>query len=301
MSVQRAALGTGTNYAQAGVFALPDSELSDALRDGLATAARVVLDASGEGLDQPSNRTGDLRSVPAPSGPGPAKRAPLKSEAALTPTVRVEPLEFDNGTGGFDSAAREYAITLADGRCTPMPWINVVANSSFGFLVSAEGGGYTWSVNSQQNPLTPWPNDPVSDTPHEVLYLRDEDSGELWSATALPIRVPSAIYGVRHGKGYSRFVHDSHEIDLELLQCVPVDDSIKLSRLRIRNRSARVRRLSITAYVEWALGANGTVPAPFIVTSIDAATGALFATQSVARRIRRARRVCRSWRRCRAH
>src|SRR6202035_833712 len=144
-------------------------------------------------------------------------------------------------------------------------------------LVSAEGGGYTWSVNSQQNPLTPWPNDPVSDTPHEVLYLRDEDSGELWSATALPIRVPSAVYGVGHGKGYSRFVHDSHEIELELLQCVPVADSIKLSRLRIRNRSARMRRLSITAYVEWALGANGTVPGPFVVTTIDAATGALFA------------------------
>ena len=158
-----------------------------------------------------------------------------------------------------------------------MPWINVVANSAFGFLVSAEGGGYTWSLNSQQNPLTPWPNDPVSDTPHEVLYLRDEDSGELWSATALPIRVRSAIYVARHGKGYTLFANDAHEIELELLQFVPLADSIKLSRLRIRNRSARVRRLSVTAYVEWALGANGTVPAPFIVTDIDAATGALFA------------------------
>jgi cyclic beta-1,2-glucan synthetase len=143
--------------------------------------------------------------------------------------------------------------------------------------VSAEGGGYTWSVNSQQNPLTPWPNDPVSDVPHEIMYLRDEDSGELWSATALPIRVPSAIHIARHGKGYSRFTHDAHEIELELLQCVPLTDSIKLSRLRIRNGSQRVRRLSITAYVEWALGANGTVPAPFIVTTRDAATGALFA------------------------
>jgi len=275
VNVQRALLGTDTDGAQAGVFALRDNEISDPLRDGLATAARVVLDASGDGLEQPAERRGNIDSAPAArSGPRLAQGAPSKSAVAQTP---VAPLEFDNGSGGFDSGAREYAITLADGRCTPMPWINVVANASFGFLVSAEGGGYTWSLNSQQNPLTPWPNDPVSDTPHEVLYLRDEDSGELWSATALPIRVPSAIYGVRHGKGYSRFVHDSHEIELELLQCVPVVDSIKLSRLRIRNRSARVRRLSITAYVEWALGPNGTVPAPFIVTSIDATTGALFA------------------------
>ena len=275
----RTLLSIGAGDPRAGVFALHDNEISDALRDGLAAVARVVLDASGDGLDQPAARTAHTDSAPA-AGIGPSSDcgASPKSTAAQTPMAPVGSLEFDNGTGGFDSAAREYAITEADGRCTPTPWINVVANSSFGFLVSAEGGGYTWSVNSQQNPLTPWPNDPVSDTPHEVLYLRDEHSGELWSAAALPIRVPSAIYTTRHGKGYSRFAHDAHEIELELLQCVPLADSIKLSRLRIRNCSARVRRLSITAYVEWALGANGTVPAPFVVSMIDAATGALFAT-----------------------
>jgi cyclic beta-1,2-glucan synthetase len=278
LKVHRTLLQASTDDAKAEVFALRDDGISDALRDGLATAACVVLYASEEGLARTVQRSTNTSSGPA-AGAGPSLPRGLrpKSTAAQTPLPPVGPLEFDNGTGGFYSAEREYAIRLADGRCTPMPWINVVANSSFGFLVSAEGGGYTWSVNSQQNPLTPWPNDPVSDAPHEVLYLRDEDSGELWSATALPIRVPSAIYDVRHGKGYSRFTHNAHEIEVELLQCVPVADSIKLSRLRIRNCSARVRHLSITAYVEWALGPNGTVPAPFIVTTIDAATGALFA------------------------
>jgi len=278
LKVHRTLLRMGADPAQAEVFALRNDEISDALRDGLATAARVVLDASDDVLDRSAKGTGNTDSAPAAvSGPSLARGPRPKSTAAQAPMAPAGPLAFANGIGGFDIAAREYAITLADGRCTPTPWINVVANASFGFLVSAEGGGYTWSCNSQQNPLTPWPNDPVSDPPHEVLYLRDEDSGELWSATALPIRVPSAIYTARHGKGYSRFTHDSHEIELELLQCVPLADSIKLSRLRIRNRSTRVRRLSITAYVEWALGANGTVPAPFIVTAIDAATGALFA------------------------
>ena len=273
----QALLPRGADDAQVGVFALRADHISEALRDGLATAARVVLDASGEGPDWPAERTGNTNTATAAGSEPSLARRSRPTAAASTSMAPAGPLEFDNGTGGFDSAAREYAITLADGRCTPMPWINVVANSSFGFLVSAEGGGYTWSVNSQQNPLTPWPNDPVSDTPHEVLYIRDEDSGELWSATALPIRVPSATYSVRHGKGYSRFAHNAHEIELELLQCVPLGDSIKLSRLRIRNCSTRTRRLSITAYVEWALGPNGTVPAPFVVTTIDEATGALFA------------------------
>ncbi len=136
-------------------------------------------------------------------------------------------------------------------------------------MVSAEGGGYTWSLNSQQNPLTPWPNDPVSDSPHDVLYLRDEDTGVLWSATAQPIRVAGATYKTTHGKGWTRFEHDANGIGLELIQCVPTTDPIKLSRLRLCNRSSRTRRLSVTGYVEWALGANGTTPAPNVITSRD--------------------------------
>ena len=107
--------------------------------------------------------------------------------------------------------------------------------------------------------------------------MRDEDSGEVWSPTALPIREEGASYVARHGQGYSRFEHVSHGIALELLQYVPVDDPIKISRLKITNHSGRARRLSVTAYVEWVLGASRGAAAPFIVTEIDAETGAMFA------------------------
>lgn len=66
-----------------------------------------------------------------------------------------------------DSAVREYAVTLPQGRFTPTPWINVVANSSFGFLVSAEA--VVTRGRSTFSRITPWPNDPVSDTPHQAL------------------------------------------------------------------------------------------------------------------------------------
>ncbi|EQD28363.1 Glycosyltransferase 36 domain protein, partial [mine drainage metagenome] len=92
-----------------------------------------------------------------------------------------------------------------------------------------------------------------------------------------PIRVATATYAIEHGKGWSRFAHDAHGIEVDLLQFVPLADSVKLSRLRLRNRSTRTRHLSITGYVEWALGANGTLPAPFMSTSCDVVTGALFA------------------------
>ncbi len=96
--------------------------------------------------------------------------------------------------GGFADDGREYAITLDAGQTTPAPWINVIANPHFGFQISADGGGYTWSVNSRENQLTQWCNDPVTDRPGEVLYVRDEDTGELWSPTLAPIRDTSAPY-----------------------------------------------------------------------------------------------------------
>ncbi len=279
LTQQQSLLQAQSDSTPAGAFLLRDAAIADAQRDGLATVARVILDASSGATRWPAKTPRVTRSPRAARAAPilPPPRDPAHADPAPGPTPPSAPLDFDNGTGGFAGAEREYAITLTEDRCTPAPWVNVIANPSFGCIVSAEGGGYTWSINSQQNALTPWPNDPVSDPPHDVLYLRDEESGELWSATALPIRVPSAIYTVRHGKGYSRFSHEAYGIALELLQCVPVDDSVKLSRLRIYNRSGRPRRLSIVGYVEWALGANGGVPAPFVVTTLDGTTGAVFA------------------------
>ncbi len=206
----------------------------------------------------------------------PAARAvPAPFKAVADPAA--EGLEFFNGLGGFAADGREYVTRLRPGQSTPAPWINVIANADFGFHVAAEGGGYTWSVNSRERALTPWSNDPVADRPGEAFYIRDDDSGELWGPTAAPIHDPQASHVARHSQGYSLFEHESHGIRAELLQFVPLQDPVKISRLRIRNGSGRRRRLSITAYVEWVLGVSRETSAPFIITERDTQTGALLA------------------------
>jgi hypothetical protein len=143
-------------------------------------------------------------------------------------------------------------VTCLDAtQSTPAPWINVVANRVFGFQIATEGSGYTWSINSRENQITQWSNDPVTDRPGEVLYVRDDDTGDLWGPTISPIRSTSAPFSVRHGQGYSRFEHNAHGIALDLVVYVPLDDPIKICRLKIRNTSQRRRRLTVTAYVEW--------------------------------------------------
>ncbi|MBI4582680.1 MAG: hypothetical protein HY717_01410 [Planctomycetes bacterium] len=203
------------------------------------------------------------------------RRLPAPKPLAV-PTSRPD-LEFFNGLGGFGANGREYVTILGEGQWTPAPWINVIAIHSFGFQVSESGSGYTWSLNSRENQLTPWSNDPVSDPPGETIYVRDEESGELWSPTALPIREETSPYVARHGQGYSRFEHASHGVSLDLLQFVPLDDPIKISRLTIKNHSGRPRRLSVTAYVEWVLGVSRSASAPFVVTELDTETGTMLA------------------------
>ena len=262
---------SGKAGGRGAVFILRDELLSPQTRSLLQSAARAVIWNRRGSLFQQVKR---LEESAAPLAPPPRRRPTTGMPETPAPPPK---LEFFNGLGGFAADGAEYVTVLGDGQWTPAPWINVIANPAFGFQVSVEGGGYTWSINSQQNQISPWSNDPVSDRPGEVFYLRDEDTGELWGPTALPIREASSPYIARHGQGYSRFEHTSHGISLELLQYVPLEDAIKISRLKIHNQSRRSRRLSLTAYVEWVLGTSRAAAAPFVATAIDPETGAMLA------------------------
>jgi len=253
------------------VFLLRADLLPSAIRDLLQTAARAVFVARRGTLSDQLARLREPEPTPRPrpqSAVGEARDVAARAMPAL---------EFFNGLGGFAAEAREYVVVLDEDQRTPAPWINVIANPQFGFQVSADGPGSTWSLNAQQNQITPWSNDPVRDPPSEAIYIRDEDSGALWSATPLPIREPSYHYVVRHGFGYSRFEHTSHGIVLNLLQFVPLEHPIKISRLKILNRSGQTRQLSVTHYLDWVLGNQRAKTAPFIVTEIEPRTTALLA------------------------
>ncbi len=265
--------------ARGRVTILRDDRVTATQLDALRAAARVTL----------SSRRGTLAAqmVRAPRTDAvvfPVVRRPKEEEKLVVPSPVMHPeLEYFNGLGGFAKGGREYVTILRRGQWTPAPWVNVIANPNFGFLTSESGSGYTWSINSQENQLTAWSNDPVSDPPSEMMYVRDDETGELWSPTPLPIREDDGEYIVHHGHGYSRFEYDSHGIALELVQFVPTDDPVKISRLSITNNSSRARRLSVTAYLEWILGPSRSGSAPFVITEFDPSTNAMFARNSWSR------------------
>lgn len=192
-------------------------------------------------------------------------------------TTAIENLEFWNGFGGFAKDGREYHIRLTQDQTTPMPWSNVIANPNFGCLITESGGGYTWFGNSRENKLTTWANDPVTDSPSELLYVFDFDTGETFSPLC-GLKRDGHDYWVQHGQGYSRYIHRSNNLSQEALVSIAPDDSIKFIVLNLRNELPQYRRFSIGYFAEWVLGVSREETQMHVVTSIDEKTGALLAT-----------------------
>ena len=236
-----------------GSFVRATSAMSRETRELLRSFARIVIDASAGPLEaQLEQRCG---AVIAPSCARPPAAPPRARDVAAPESAKGPQggLLFANGLGGFAPDGREYVITVASGRMTPLPWVNVLANPQFGTLVSESGSASTWSENAQAFRLTPWANDPVADPNTEAFYLRDEDSGHFWSPTLLP-STGTGPYVARHGFGYSVFEHDEGGIASTLTMFVAIDAPIKFVVLSLCNRSGQARRLSATGYLEWVLG-----------------------------------------------
>ena len=236
-----------------------------------AVARAIFTDDRGTFEDQLERKNRLLGAVPLLK---PKKAIRVENYEAVESTG--QDLIFFNGLGGFTQDGREYIIQIAPGKATPAPWSNVISNPHFGTVISERGGAYTWGENSQQFRLTPWYNDPVGDASGEALYIRDEESGQFWSAAAQPAQGETP-YTCRHGFGYSVFEHKEFGIASELWVYVAVDAPIKFSVLKVRNESGASRRLSVTSYIELVLGEMHSKTGMHIITEIDPRTGALFA------------------------
>jgi cyclic beta-1,2-glucan synthetase len=255
-----------------GIHLLRADQIAEEERSLLEASARVILDASGHDLEYAL--TG-RHNVPA----NPPEFVPTHPERAGDPSTVLErpgDLVFDNSFGGFTRDGREYLIHLEAGESTPAPWCNVLANGEFGCLVSESGMSYSWALNSAENRLTPWSNDPVTDRPGEALYLRDEETAQIWTPTPQPAG-DGLPYQVTHGTGYSNWRHNSYGLEQELRVFVPVDSPVKIIRLRLRNTTDRVRRITSTYYAEWVLGRSRRVTQTFVATEYDSSQRALLA------------------------
>jgi cellobiose phosphorylase len=165
---------------------------------------------------------------------------------------------------------------------TPRPWVNVVSNGDYGFVVSQTGGGYSWRTHAQLNRITRWEQDLLRDDWGKFIYLRD-DRGNIWSAGWKPVCAEPEEYECRHGIGYTVIRSVQQGMETELLMFIPVDDPVEVWQVTIRNRTRGMRMVDVITYAEWCLGHSPDwhreFHKTFAETSYDATAGSIFATK----------------------
>lgn len=263
-----------------GVFVLQDNIISDEDKTLIMTFASLVFYGGEGGLSDQLNMTRANELLPKVFTP--SRLASIYAARAYTEKrylPKPSDLLFFNGLGGFSKDGREYIMLLKQNIRCPLPWSNIIANEEFGFLTTELGGGYTWHKNSRQNKLTPWSNDAVLDTPGEVVYLRDEYTGDIWTITPNPIPSGDSCV-VRYGWGYSSFQSYSYGIEAYETMFVPINNSVKIVSISLNNTANVRRRISLTYYAEWVLGVNREETGKFITTQWDGQNSILCATNA---------------------
>ncbi|MCJ7800709.1 MAG: hypothetical protein MUP33_13315, partial [Polaromonas sp.] len=245
-AVQHSFAGDDTAAALAGFYLLREQETSPAERAALAGLARVVLTADGRPLEVQVAALRDNARLPQDSAGLQVLllgQAPVA--AAGVPTAPA---------GHFDTDSGEFQLALQGGQPLPRPWINVIANETFGFQVSETGSGYSWAGNSRMHQVTPWSNDPVRDPPCEHWLLQDLDSGAVFPLTPSLLAEPDSRWRVRHGQGYTVFEGRQDGLELETTFFAALDQAVKVVQVRVRHGGAAPRRLRAVALVEWPMG-----------------------------------------------
>ncbi len=162
---------------------------------------------------------------------------------------------MDNSSkyGHFSTNGREYIITRPD---TPRPWINYLTNGKFTSLCSATGGGFSFYIDPGFNRITrAIPGDTtLNDRPGRYVYVRDNDTGEYWSANWQPVMAKPEFWEARIGLGYNKISSINKKIQTDITYFVPLDEDLEIWDLTIKNLSDKKRNISVTSYVEWVLG-----------------------------------------------
>ena len=187
-----------------------------------------------------------------------------------------ENLKYFNEYGGFSKDGKEYCIKVNSNVKLPTVWSHIIANKNFGTLVTENMGGYTWYKNSRLNRITAWSNDQVTDTPSEIIYLKDMDTDKKWTLGFNPMHDENDYY-ITYGFGYAKYVHSSSKIRQTVDVFVPKEDNVKINQITLENKNPQKKKLKLIYYIKPVLGEDEIKSNGYLNLEYNSASNILFA------------------------
>ena len=157
-----------------------------------------------------------------------------------------------NEYGHFSDNGDAFIVTRYD---TPLPWTNYLSNGDYCAIVSSTGGGFSFYKSHHANMvLRREQRNLISDRPGRYVYIRDNDTNEIFTVNVMPVQSEFDAFEAEHGMGYTKVASKSHGIDGEITYFVPIGLDAEIARIRLKNVSGKRRRLSVYFYEELQLG-----------------------------------------------
>jgi len=167
----------------------------------------------------------------------PLKNPPIET-AEHVPSARLPPAP----------AVRRYVTPH-----TLSPRAHLLSNGSYVVMITNAGGGYS---RRQHVALTRWREDVTADAWGQFCYVRDLDSGDVWSTGYQPTAREPEEYEVTFApdRAVSRRLDDGIETRTEVV--VSPEDDAELRRVSVTNHGGRTRSLDLTSYAEVVLASG---------------------------------------------
>lgn len=256
-----------------GIYVLNGNEIED--KELLEFRANLVVDAHNGNLRMMLH---DLEEEYLEKIPQVPKENTDKQNVVVDKKATIlsdEILKYDNEYGGFSEDGKEYKIKITKNNKPIVTWSHVLANPNFGTVMTQNAGGYTWYRNSRLSRITEWTNNSLLDVPSEIIYLKDKETGNSWSLSA-NLNQDEEEYEITYGFGYAKYKQIRYGLLQELETFVPINDSIKVNLLRIKNTLPQKRELKLVYYIKPVLGEDGTKTNGFIDIKFDDNSNILF-------------------------
>lgn len=134
---------------------------------------------------------------------------------------------------------------------TRFPRTRLLSNGRYSVLVDNAGSG--WSFFDRDVSLTRWREDLVSNQYGFYIFVRDRDSGKVWSVAFQPTRVEPDYYEVIFNPDKVEFKRRDFGIALQSEITISPEDNVEVRRVTVKNLSSRRRNIELTSYAEVAL------------------------------------------------
>ena len=151
--------------------------------------------------------------------------------------------------GYFDEKAREYVITNPN---TPAPWANYLGSPDYGAIITQNAGGYSFVKSGAAGRILRYTFNQF-DEPGRYIYLRDEETGDFWSASWKPVGKPLEEYKTEchHGTSYTEFVSEYKGIRSRALYYVPMGATHEVWAITVENLGDKPRKIGVFGYCEF--------------------------------------------------